>query len=254
MTRHQGAGRVERLQAQGLGSGAMFDSIAERYDLLNRILSMGLDPRWRRRTVQALALDDQGCRVLDLATGTGDLALTVAEHHPRAQIVGVDPSKGMLAIGRSKVTRAGLCERVELTTGDAQSLTFEDDSFDACCMAFGIRNVPDRLSALHEMTRVVRPGGRVAVLELAEPGGGLLGSGARVYIRHVVPRIGGWLSGSREYRYLQESVAGFPPPHAFAAMMAAAGLRRIEVKPLTFGVVTLYVGTVGPADASGSAS
>ena len=229
--------------AEPLGSGAMFDAIAARYDRLNRILSLGLDQRWRRETVEALALDP-GARVLDLATGTGDLALAVASRNPDAHVVGSDPSEKMLAVGDRKIAETGLGQRVQLEIGDAQAIAHPDDSFDACCMAFGIRNVPDRQKALREMVRVVRSGGRVAILELAEPERGLLAYGARVYIRVVVPWIGAWLSGGREYRYLQRSIRAFPPPERFAAIMRSAGLEVLDVRPLTFGVVTLYVARV----------
>jgi demethylmenaquinone methyltransferase / 2-methoxy-6-polyprenyl-1,4-benzoquinol methylase len=222
------------------GSGAMFDKIARRYDLLNRVMSLGIDQRWRNKTVDALELKP-GSRVLDLATGTADLALKVLRRHPESTVVGVDPSVGMLEIGRQKVAAAGLASRCELQVGDAQELPFPEHSFDGVCIAFGIRNVPDRARALREMARVTRPGGRIAILELSEPKGGILGPLARFQIRTVVPWVGGLLSGSREYRYLQESIAAFPPPEAFAELMRVAGLEVLRVQPLTFGVCCLYV-------------
>ncbi len=228
------------------GSGAMFDRIARRYDLLNRVMSFGVDRRWRRRTVRALALpSDRPGRVLDVATGTGDLAIEVAGAHPTAEVVGVDPSPNMIEVGRTKLTRRGLDGRVTLEEGDAQALRFADASFDGVCIGFGIRNVPDRALALREMARVCRPGGRVAVLELGEPRRGLIAPLARFHIRHVVPRVGAWLSGAKEYRYLQSSIAAFPPPDEFAALMGASGLTVLEVMPLTFGVCTLYVAVRG---------
>lgn len=222
------------------GSGEMFDRIAERYDMLNRVLSLGVDKSWRRRTVRALALGPD-YRVLDLATGTADLALLVARTHAHGAIVGLDPSPGMLAIGRGKVAALKLEGRIELMEGDAQQLPFGDDSFDGVCIAFGIRNVPDRAKALREMARVTRAGGRVAILELREPSGGLMGPLARFHIRTVVPRVGALLSGAREYRYLQQSIAAFPPPRQFADLMDECGLRVLAVETLTFGVCTLYV-------------
>jgi len=236
------------------GSGAMFDGIARRYDLLNRVMSMGIDRRWRKRTVRALALP-AGARVLDLATGTGDLALEIARLHPDARVTGSDPSEGMLEIGRRKVAARGLADRVELVVGDAQAIELADASVDGVCIAFGIRNVPDRGLALREMARVCKPGGRVAILELGEPRRGVIAPLARFHIRHVVPRLGALLSGAPEYRYLQSSIAAFPPPEAFAALMRTSGLAVIEVVPLTFGVCTLYVGTpaVAPPPARGQA-
>jgi len=224
------------------GSGAMFDAIAERYDLLNRLLSFGIDQRWRKLTARSLELGDTS-RVLDLATGTGDLAIQVARHAPGVSVVGVDPSERMLEFGRQKMSRLGLAERVRLEVGDAQQLRFEDRSFDGVCIAFGIRNVPDRSRALAEMARVTRPGGRIAILELSEPRGNVLGALARFHVHTVVPWLGSVLSGSREYRYLQRSIAAFPPAEAFAEQMRSAGVLPLSVQPLTFGVCHLYVGT-----------
>ena len=223
------------------GSGEMFDAIADRYDLLNRIISLGIDQRWRRRTVDALALKP-GAKVLDLATGTGDLAMMIARRHPDVTVVGVDPSAGMLAEGERKVAAAGLGERVTLRRGDAEQLEADDASVDGISMAFGIRNVVDRPKALREMARALKPGGRVAILELSEPRRGLLGMMARVHIHHVVPTLGALLSGAWEYRYLQRSIAAFPPAGEFAEVMRASGLRVERAEPMTFGVVHLYVG------------
>jgi demethylmenaquinone methyltransferase / 2-methoxy-6-polyprenyl-1,4-benzoquinol methylase len=230
------------LVAPVLGSGAMFDRIAARYDAMNRVLSLGLDRGWRRRTVRALQLGERP-RVLDLATGTGDLAIDIARMHPGAHVIGLDPSPQMLAIAAAKLVRGGLADRVTLVRCDAQQLPYANCEMDAATIAFGIRNVPDRPAALREMARVVRPGGRIAVLELGEPEGGLLGRVARFHCRHVVPRLGALLSGTREYRYLQRSIAAFPPAAEFARVMEDAGLHVIHVAPLTFGVCTLYVAT-----------
>lgn len=225
-----------------LGSGEMFDRIARRYDLLNRVLSMGIDHGWRRKTAQSLSLDGrERAEVLDLATGTGDLAIAIARRYPSARVRGTDPSKNMLAIGVEKVAARALTDRVSLSMGDAQSIELPDASVDAVTIAFGIRNVPDREKALREMARVTREGGTVAVLELGEPKRGVLGPFARFHIRHVVPQLGALLSGASEYRYLQRSIAAFPEPEAFATMMERVGLRT-EVVPLTFGVCNLYVG------------
>lgn len=228
--------------ALALGSGQMFDRIADRYDLLNRVLSMGIDRSWRRRTVRALALGEGPRRVLDVATGTADLALAIAAAHPQTSVLGVDPSVNMLARGRHKVARRGLTERIELMVGDAQALGHPDGSFDAATISFGIRNVPDRMAGLREMARVVRPGGRVCVLELGEPRRGLLARSARWYTHHVVPWLGGLLSGQREYRYLQRSIAAFPDAETFSQMMREAGLEIEAVQPMMFGVCTLFVG------------
>lgn len=239
-----------------LGSGQMFDKIAARYDTLNRVLSLGLDQRWRRRVVRALGLDaksrptKQGQwygekpRVLDVATGTGDLAIEIARACPGATVVGLDPSPGMLGVAQRKLEKRGMTDRISLVVGDAQELPQANCEIDAATIAFGIRNVPDRGKALRELARVVRPGGRICVLELNEPRDkGLFAAAARIHTHHVVPRLGAWLSGAREYKYLQSSVAAFPPPDAFADLMRASGLSVLEVTPLTFGVCTLYLAT-----------
>jgi len=235
-----------QLVAPAPGSGAMFDRIAARYDAMNRVLSLGLDRGWRRRTVRALQLGERP-RVLDLATGTADLAIDIARARPGGEVIGLDPSPRMLAVARAKLERRGLAGRVALVLGDAQQLPYASCEMDAATIAFGIRNVPDRPAALREMARVVRPGGRIAVLELGEPRRGLLARAARFHTRHVVPRLGALLSGAQEYRYLQRSIAAFPPSAEFAEVMERAGLHVIEVVPLTFGVCTLYVAT--PAEA-----
>jgi demethylmenaquinone methyltransferase/2-methoxy-6-polyprenyl-1,4-benzoquinol methylase len=224
------------------GSGAMFDAIAARYDLLNRLLSLGIDRRWRRRAIAALALSE-GARVLDVATGTADVAIALARRG--AEVVGLDPSPGMLAVGARKLGAAGLDARVRLVLGRAEALPFPDASFDGVTLAFGIRNVADRPRALAELARVSRRGARVAVLELAEPRGRVLGPLARFHIHRVVPRIGAALSGARAYGYLQRSIAAFPSAEEFAGTLGAAGLRVIDVRPLTFGVCTLFVAEAG---------
>lgn len=226
-----------------LGSGPFFDAIADRYDVINRIISLGVDQRWRRRTVAAARIEGDAT-VLDLATGTGDLALMIARLHPRSRVVGVDPSAKMLAIGARKVGAAGLCDRVEMCAGDAQDLPFADDTFDAATIAFGIRNVTDRALALRELARVTKPGGSVAILELSEPRAGALGALARFHVHHVVPGVGALLSGKREYRYLQRSIAAFPSIEDFVALMAANGFSPIEAHSLTFGACVLFVGRV----------
>jgi len=222
----------------------MFDLIAARYDLLNRMTSLGLDGRWRRRLVAALA-PAPGMRVLDLATGTADVAIAVLDRQPRAQVVGVDPSPCMLARAGAKVRARGLGAGIRLLEGDACDLPFRGDSFDAAAIAFGIRNVPDRARALAEMARVVRPAGRVAVLELTEPQRGVLAHLVRWHIHRVVPALGGWLSragrGKDAYRYLERSIAAFPAPAAFARLMAASGLEPERLERLCFGAVHLFV-------------
>jgi demethylmenaquinone methyltransferase/2-methoxy-6-polyprenyl-1,4-benzoquinol methylase len=219
----------------------MFDAIADRYDLLNRIISLGVDQRWRAKAVAALALPERG-HALDLATGTGDLAIAIADHHPEARVTGVDPSARMLEVGVKKLAARGLEGRVSMTLGEAESLPFEDASFDGVTIAFGIRNVADRPKGLREMRRVTRPGGRVVILELGEPEGGVMSVLARAHVHGIVPAVGGLLSGRREYAYLQASIAAFPKPDAFAAMMREAGLVDVSIERLTFGAANIFVG------------
>lgn len=225
------------------GSGAMFDRIAARYDLLNRLISMGADRAWRRRLVASLGSVDDGV-VLDVATGTADVAIAVARTYPRCKVVGLDPSEGMLQVGRRKVAARGLGGRIELLRGDAQHLPLQDGRVAASCIAFGIRNVPDRGQSLREMARVTRRHGRVAVLELGRPDYGILAPIACLHVRHVVPQLGAWLSGDEEYRYLQRSVDAFPPAHQFAELMQRSGLRMERTEPLTWGAAKLFVATV----------
>lgn len=221
------------------GSGAMFDRISARYDLLNRLLSLGLDGRWRRRLVAAAELRS-GQRALDLATGTGDVALALRRRHPQVAVVGLDPSRGMLERARAK-ERPARGEPCRWSEGVAEALPFADRSFDAVTMAFGIRNVVSRERALAEAVRVLRPGGRLAILELAEPRSGALAAASRLWVRQVVPRLGALLGSAAAYRYLQRSMAAFPGPQEFARQLAAAGLEVTEVSALGFGACTLFV-------------
>ena len=221
------------------GSGAMFDQIAKRYDLLNRLMSFGMDRGWRRRLIDAMPSDGP---ILDVATGTADVALSLAKRHSKAKIIGLDPSRGMLDVGDQKIAKMKLSDRVSLVQGDAQDMTFDTNQFTGCTIAFGIRNVPDRLQGLKEMTRVVKPGGPIAILELSEPQGGFMAPFARLHVHHVVPLMGMILSGQKEYRYLQKSIEAFPTPDKFCEIMQNAGLVDIEAHRLTFGVAHLYIG------------
>jgi demethylmenaquinone methyltransferase / 2-methoxy-6-polyprenyl-1,4-benzoquinol methylase len=224
-----------------MGSGSMFDRIAPRYDLLNRILSLGLDGGWRRRAVRAMR---SATSAVPVATSRNSWPASArsARAHPGARVVGVDPSSQMLEVGAQKVLRDGVGDRVRLQLGNCEHLPFADRRFDGSIIAFGIRNVPDRAAGVREMARVTRVGRPVVILELAEPTAGVAGSFARFYIHHVVPRIGAWLSGAREYRYLQQSVEAFPAAEAFARLMGANGVRVRSFMSLGFGACTLYVG------------
>lgn len=231
-------------RAQDDGGGAMFDRIASRYDLMNRIIGLGLDAGWRRRLVGALVL--RPCqRVLDVATGTGDVAIAVAEACD-VSVVGIDPSEQMLTLASTKIAVRGLAHKVSVRRGIAEALPFADESFDAVCVAFGMRNMPDRHAALSEMARATRPGGRVAVLELGEPDVGLLSPVARAHVHLVVPTLGRWLTGDSAYRYLAHSIAAFPEPTKFVAELESAGLGLIALERHAWGAANLFVATRRP--------
>lgn len=222
---------------------AMFDEIAPRYDLLNRVLSFGVDVWWRKRAVALLAaaLDGPPDQILDVATGTGDLAIEALSLG--GTVVGVDISEGMLAGGRDKLRRQGLDDRVTLVQGDAADLPFDDDAFDGALVAFGVRNFEDLEAGLAGIRRVLKPGAPLVVLEFSHPTAFPVKQGYELYSKHVLPRVGRAVSGSSEaYEYLPESVAAFPDGEAFLAVLRAAGYRAPLAKPLTFGIVSLYRG------------
>jgi demethylmenaquinone methyltransferase/2-methoxy-6-polyprenyl-1,4-benzoquinol methylase len=221
----------------------MFDAIAPRYDALNHLLSAGLDRGWRRRAVRELHLTGRE-RVLDMCTGTADLAMEAAtsRHGRAAEVVGVDFAPEMLRLGLAKVREAGLGARIHLARGDATRAPLADRSCDAALVAFGIRNVTDPAAACREFARIVRPGGRLAVLEFGAPAWPGLRHAYGWYFRAVLPRIGRWVSRHGEaYSYLPASVAEFPSPQAFMAIVRSAGFRSVRHVPLTCGIVSLFV-------------
>lgn len=222
----------------------MFASIAKSYDRANQVLSLGLHHRWRKvAVVQSGA--EEGDRVLDCATGTGDLALAFRRAvGPRGTVVGTDFCEEMLELAPAKAERAGLPVRFEVA--DVLALPYGDASFDVASIAFGIRNVDDPERGVRELARVVRPGGRVVVLEFGQPGGALFGPLYRFYSHHVLPRVGGWLSGKREaYEYLDRTSSRFPAGEAFTDMMRRTNaFSEIRSFPLTGGVAFVYVGEV----------
>jgi demethylmenaquinone methyltransferase/2-methoxy-6-polyprenyl-1,4-benzoquinol methylase len=219
---------------------SMFDRIAPRYDLLNRVLSAGTDVRWRRRAVDFLELTPP-IRVLDLCTGTADLLVEALRRDARNVGLGVDLSHGMLVRGASKLRRGGLSARALLAGGDGQRLPVADGAFDAALVAFGVRNIGDPLAALREVRRALRGGGRLVVLEFSMPGG-MLGAAYRLYFQRLLPRLGGLLSDASAYSYLPASVARFPSPQAFAALMAEAGFEEVHWQLLSGGIACLHRG------------
>lgn len=224
------------------GGPGMFDSIARRYDLLNRILSAGIDVGWRKRALHALNVPPGGV-LLDLCTGTGDFGLQ-ALSLPGVRVIGLDVAREMVRLGRDKVRRQGLSARFRLGLGDAEQLPLPDRSMDGALIAFGIRNVVDRPRALRELSRVLRPGARLVILEFGIPPNPLFRGLYFFYFRRILPLIGGILSGNRHaYEYLPDSVRRFPAPEEFCALHRAAGFREARFERLTFGITTLYVAT-----------
>ena len=220
----------------------MFSAIAPRYDFLNRLLSAGRDRVWRREAIRATRLPTDG-RLLDVCTGTADMALETAHQFPTATIAGVDFSGPMIDRGRQKVARARLTGRVVLSVAPAEALPFPDEIFDAATVAFGLRNVTDRCLVLAEMCRVLKPGGRAVVLEFTTPPGRLFRRLYLWYFHRVLPVIGGLISGHRSaYAYLPASVGEFPPPKELAAWVEQAGFRDVSYRLLTGGIVAIHVG------------
>jgi demethylmenaquinone methyltransferase/2-methoxy-6-polyprenyl-1,4-benzoquinol methylase len=219
-----------------------FDALSRRYDRLNRVLSLGLDLGWRRRALRHLG-DLPAGRVLDVATGTADFAIMAARRLPQARVTGVDLSEGMLAAGRKKVRAAGLADRVTLTLGDSLALAFPDATFDAATAAFGVRNFENLAAGLAEIRRVVKPGGRVVILELSEPKALLMRCLYRFYLRHYIPRVGRWLTGlASEYRYLPVSIEHVPQGEEMLALLRDAGFAECGCERYLCGICSCYTG------------
>ena len=233
----------DSLSSAGLSVGAMFDRIAPTYDVLNHLLSWGRDSSWRRQAVRCLGARD-ALKVIDLATGTGDLLVALLQERPNVtEAVGVDVSEEMLALGRSKIARHGFVDRVRLVHDDAVNTALPADSFDAVTMAFGIRNTPDARATLHEIHRLLKPGGTAVILEFSLPGNGVWRRCYLAYLRLVVPVLGALVSGDKgAYRYLNQSIEAFHRPDAFGALMTQAGFSEVSSRPLTGGVASIYTG------------
>lgn len=219
----------------------MFDAIAPRYDLLNHVLSAGMDRRWRDRAIEALALPP-GTRVIDLCTGTGDLAIAATRLVAPVSVVGVDFSGEMLRLGLAKLRDLQLGTVVRLIRADATRLPLADRSCDAATIGFGIRNVAEPERALAELARVLRPGGRLAILEFGQPRIPGIRTLYSWYFRYLLPLVGRAVSKhTSAYSYLPASVGHFPPPAEFSRVIAATGFSQVRAVPLTFGIVYLYV-------------
>ncbi len=218
---------------------SLFDSIARRYDVLNHLLSAGIDTYWRRKALRGLR-GEPGARILDVATGTADFAIAAARLRPR-EVVGVDLAGEMLAIGRGKIARRGLSGVVSLRTAEAEHLPFDDGTFDAAIVAFGARNFENLAGGLAEMCRVLRPGGKLVILEFSRPRAFPFRELYLFYFLRVIPLIGRAVSGHREaYTYLPESVMAFPEGAEFLRVIEGAGFRSASAERLTFGIASVY--------------
>jgi demethylmenaquinone methyltransferase/2-methoxy-6-polyprenyl-1,4-benzoquinol methylase len=222
---------------------SMFDAIAPRYDLLNHVLSAGMDRGWRDRAVEALDLPKQA-RVLDLCTGTADLAIATVRHSTGATVVGVDFAGEMLRLALAKLRAASLDRRIRLIRGDAARIPLPDQCCDAATIAFGIRNVAEPERALAEIARVLRPGGKLAILEFGQPRIPGIRTLYAWYFRYMLPLVGRTISKHQSaYSYLPASVGTFPPPAEFSRTLTATGFSHVRAVPLTFGIVYLFVAT-----------
>lgn len=222
----------------------MFAQIAPRYDMMNHLLSLGIDIRWRKRVVSKLRIESD-LPILDCCTGTGDLALLIAKRvNGRVPVIGSDFCGQMLDIARVKGTKTAANLPVQFLEADAQQLPFDDGSFQTVTIAFGLRNVQDTIRGLHELTRVCAPGGQVAILEFSQPSVFGLKQLYRFYFQRVLPRVGQRMAKNDHsaYSYLPSSVLEFPCGQKLAEMMTGIGLTNVSYIPFTFGVATLYLG------------
>jgi demethylmenaquinone methyltransferase/2-methoxy-6-polyprenyl-1,4-benzoquinol methylase len=224
------------------GIGLMFDSIAWRYDFLNHFLSFGVDRYWRKKAIHIISETQNNPLIIDVATGTGDLAIEALKLSP-SRIVGIDISEKMLEIGRRKVKTRNLEDVIEFINCDSESICFEENTFDVAMAAFGVRNFSDPVKGLSEMRRVVRAGGLVVVLEFSKPDGFPFKNVYNFYFRNLLPLAGAVFSRhGKAYRYLNESVMNFPDNEEFNQMMISAGLSEVNQVRLTRGIASIYIG------------
>ena len=218
----------------------MFDRISPKYDVLNHLLSINIDKVWRKKTAKVVARTYPK-RILDLATGTADLAILLAKHNPQAHIIGMDISEKMLEIGKRKVDKKNLIHQIELRTGDAASLPFEDNTFDAVTVAFGVRNFENLDKGLSEIHRVLKPMGQVFILEFSMPDKFPIKQVYKLYFKHILPKIGKWVSkDSYAYSYLPASVEKFPNRWDFLRTLSLHGLREGSIRLFGHGIAILY--------------
>jgi demethylmenaquinone methyltransferase / 2-methoxy-6-polyprenyl-1,4-benzoquinol methylase len=220
----------------------MFDRISGRYDFLNHFLSLGIDIGWRKRAIQQLEILHPKL-ILDVATGTGDFAWQALSLEPE-KIIGVDISEGMLDVGRKKMRDRKVDDRIELLAGDSENLPFDENKFDALIVGFGVRNFENLEQGLAEMLRVVRPGGKVVILEFSKPQRFPFRQLYSFYFKLILPKLGQWISSDKSaYTYLPESVEAFPDGQKFVDILNRLGYKNTSCKPLTFGISSLYIGS-----------
>jgi len=220
----------------------MFDSIAGHYDFLNRLLSFGADIYWRRKAIRIIKRFLRPSHILDVACGTGDLAIEASKLDPE-KITGIDISEKMLETGRKKINSKGLSHKIELLRGDSENLPFGDNQFDLVMCAFGVRNFSDRMKSLKEMSRVLRNDGVVMILEFSKPEGKIFAKIFEIYFFRILPFLGRLISGSSyAYRYLPESVYAFPSKEEFSGIMNEAGFTDVRTSLFTGGIVAFYLG------------
>ena len=231
-----------RLSDKGEKIQQMFGAIAPRYDFLNRLLSFGVDRRWRKKAVRLLKYRE-GSRILDVATGTGDVALEIARSTPASvKITGADFCREMVELGEVKVSESPYAGRIDFKVAPCEDLPFADNTFDSITIAFGIRNVVDRKLGLAEMWRVLRPGGRMIILEFSTPRSMLFRQIYYFYFRRLLPVVGGLFSRYNAYKYLPDSVIEFPSHEEFSRLISEAGFHNIHIKELTFGIASIFIG------------
>ncbi len=234
-------GRIT-LQDQNSAIGSMFDDIATWYDFLGHLLSFGMDKSWRAKAVISVSGRYEDPEILDVATGTGDLAISAMKLNP-SHVTGIDISEKMLEEGRIKISKKGLSDRIEMICGDSENIPFGDHTFDIAMVAFGVRNFSDRLKGLMEINRVLKEGGMLMVMEFSLPDNYLFKQLYFFYFTKLLPLIGRFFSKNRTaYRYLPESVMQFPDNEQFIMLIAKAGFSGIEQKKLTMGIATIYTG------------
>lgn len=220
----------------------MFDNISKRYDFLNHFLSLGIDILWRKRAIKMLR-EDQPKQILDIATGTGDFAIEALALDPD-QVIGVDISEGMLEMGREKMKQRKLDDRIELRSGDSEGLLFDDNKFDAVIVAFGVRNFENLEKGLTDMYRVLKPGGKVVILEFSKPSMFPFKQLYQFYFKYILPTVGRLISKDRAaYTYLPDSVRNFPDGKNFLNILDGIGFLKTQCKPLTLGISSIYVGS-----------